>query len=293
MDFMGNRRLKHELRDTISRAGSIDLGATIITIPERLERAEELKQMLCWELGHELCDRIAILNDEHKQGLLYNTSRAFAVHKNWCESGLTKVGMFLTDDGLFPEDFGYLVRRTHTLISSAHRSRPFAICYSDWTRFAAEAQEAGISWTVGDALYDQCYVAPSYIFDHMLRWVTVHDQIRNGEKIHSWTDYLVRALFRRMGWPVFNTAPSVVDHALADESSLGHAAVARNRSAKTPLEGSVFDIDWSRGVKSPLKRSWSVKYPDEPWVIRKRSESKADYDGIIEEIEMMKTEGVF
>ena len=280
-----------ERRDVLSNNDYLRFSATIITVPERLEMARDLQQKLREELGAVLCDRIAILLDEQKQGYEYNAKRALAVHALWCNSLRTDVGMFFTDDADLCQDFGYGVRKTYALVRSVHGSKPFAISYSDWRCYAKEVGDTGSHWTVGDALYDMCFAAPSFVFSDLLKWTCLH-RCMNGEKdMPSWTDYLMRAMFRYRNWPVFNPTPSLVDHALPKDSVMGHNAHHIDRTNKNALTGSAFDVDWAQGLRKPWKRPFSAKYPSPEWAPRTVIDCREEFDDYMQKAQDLDLEG--
>lgn len=228
-------------------------GASIITVPVRLEMANALAHRVKSAMGIEPL----VLCDEELRGVAFNTYRAY--------DHLAKYdfGLFLTDDVALCQGFEYGVWSTTRVAKSRLRDN-FAISYCEMTRHSEDALDTGYRWMVGDCVYDYAWVTSRRHWQGLAEF--------SRERDHPHPDQLACVYFRRSGVPVYQPLPCMADHALPGSSTLGHAnknrVARRSVASATDGKNTAWDYDWTVGFDTPYKRpfftalsSIDLKYP--------------------------------
>lgn len=116
------------------------------------------------------------------------------------------------------------------------------------------AKEQGHSWVrITDGAYGPAIVIPTTKLRHFLQW---NEQNIKPEVTHDDTRVCLYALAHDLD--VWLTVPSLVDHAGASFSSIGHSNSQRVAKWFIGEENSALDVDWTAGVAETLLERGSL-----------------------------------
>jgi len=222
---------------------AVKLSVAIMAVPERKDRVNALLRKLGnWTIP------VKVLYDEHHNGPWYNWQRAALEQA----PGATH-HLILQDDIIPSQNFLAAARRA----IEANPNVP--ISFFSTRKGITEARQRGKSWAKsnGGQLMAQAWSFPLDILDKILRFTSDNPKVgvsvpRGGGE---YDDVKVMTALSYLGYDMWNTVPSLVDHDLDTKSSLGSSPQAFGRPRRAAQfigeNHSGVGIDWSKGLDDP------------------------------------------
>lgn len=159
--------------------------------------------------------------------------------------------LVLQDDLGLPPNFPSLVSKIVALL-------PNDIISFYSPRYIKEYKDC--HWVKSNVVTGQALLMPSQMVSNWLAWVSEHCLAQQRKNLSDGDDIRLCAWMHVTDTPVFYTSPSVVQH-LGAKSTVFAMTMRNKNSASYPTDDpeSLSNIDWSVGILSPRKHTYSYK----------------------------------